>query len=310
MLLSGCLSGAGTEVGGKSYTTTLPLTNIQIYPVAASAAQGLSTHFSAMGTYSDGSSVDVTNQVTWVSANAGTATINSGNGIAIALTTGSVAIRASSSGIASNSATLTVTPAVLTSITITTLINGAGTVATFNTLNGITTDGTNLYVTETGNIYWTPGAWSTTAYGAIRQIVISSSVVSTLTITAGWSPAGITTDYTSLFVTDSLPDVHKHFRVAIDPFSLIAINSNDEQKFVYVALTAVEMKDAIDFPGIGENHLGASKNPWVKERLIPAARTLIGNYDGETSTEAAVTPMLKDGVDLLVERVGQEPKKN
>ena len=109
--------------------------------------------------------------------------------------------------------------------------------------------------------------------------------------------------------TAKLPDVHKHFRIALDPFSLIAVNSNDEQKFVYVALTAVEMKDAIDYPGIGESHVGASKNPWVKEKLIPASRTLVGNYDGEMPTEKAVTPILNDGVDLLVERVGQEPKQ-
>jgi hypothetical protein len=109
--------------------------------------------------------------------------------------------------------------------------------------------------------------------------------------------------------TGQLPDVHKHFRVALDPFSLIAINSNDEQKFVYVALTAVEMKDAVDYPGMGENHVGASKNPWVKGKMIPAARTLVGNFDGETPTEKAVTPMLNDGVDLLVERIGQTPKK-
>jgi hypothetical protein len=110
-------------------------------------------------------------------------------------------------------------------------------------------------------------------------------------------------------VTGQLPDVHKHFRVAIDPFSLIAINSNDEQKFIYVALTAVEMKDAIDYPGMGENHVGASKNPWANGKTIPASRTLVGNYDGEIPTEKAVTPILNDGVDLLLERIGQAPKK-
>ncbi|MBI3481361.1 MAG: hypothetical protein HY016_13580 [Nitrosomonadales bacterium] len=104
-------------------------------------------------------------------------------------------------------------------------------------------------------------------------------------------------------------DVHKPFTLAGDPISLIALNSNDDQKFVYVALTAVDMKDAIDFPGEGEKHVGASKNPWVKLGVVPSARTLIGNYDGEVPTPQAVTPMLNDAIDLLVERVGQVPKK-
>jgi hypothetical protein len=104
-----------------------------------------------------------------------------------------------------------------------------------------------------------------------------------------------------------LPDVHKRFKFAGDPISLIALNSNDEQKFVYVALTAVVMKDAVTYPGEGIKQVGASNHPWVKPGLIPAARTLVGNYEGEIATDKAVMPMLNDAIDLLVERVGQMP---
>ena len=81
------------------------------------------------------------------------------------------------------------------------------------------------------------------------------------------------------------------------------INLNDEQKFVYVALTAVDMKDAIKYPGDVQKHVPASNNPWVKEGVAPTSRTLIGNYDGEAPTEKAVTPMLMDAIDLLLDRV-------
>lgn len=99
------------------------------------------------------------------------------------------------------------------------------------------------------------------------------------------------------------PDVHKRFAFAVDPLSLMTLNANDDQKFIYVALTAVDMKDAVDYPGEGGSHKGASKNPWVQSGVTPMGRTLIANYDGEISTEKSVMPMLNDAVELLVERV-------
>jgi hypothetical protein len=99
----------------------------------------------------------------------------------------------------------------------------------------------------------------------------------------------------------------------------VSLNSNDSQKYIYVAFTAVDMEDAIDYPGEGEKHVGASKNPWVKvgpgkkpwmkAKWAPAARSLIGNYTGDIPTEKAVMPMLGDAIDLLLERVEQAPKK-
>ena len=82
--------------------------------------------------------------------------------------------------------------------------NGTGTSASFNGPAGITTDGTNLYVGDTKN-------------HLIRQIVISTGVVTTLAGTAGdngsangtgtaasfYEPQGITTDGTNLYVGDT-----------------------------------------------------------------------------------------------------------
>jgi hypothetical protein len=82
-------------------------------------------------------------------------------------------------------------------------IDGTGTAAKFYEPCGITTDGTNLYVADTYN-------------NTIRQIVISTGVVTTLAGTAGVSgsadgtgaaasfnmPWGITTDGTNLYIAD------------------------------------------------------------------------------------------------------------
>ncbi len=82
--------------------------------------------------------------------------------------------------------------------------DGNGTAARFKSPYGITTDGTNLYVTDS-------------YYHLIRQIVIDNGSVTTLAGTAGdngstngtgtsasfYSPLGITTDGTNLYVADS-----------------------------------------------------------------------------------------------------------
>jgi len=82
--------------------------------------------------------------------------------------------------------------------------NGTGTSASFNLPEGITTDGTNLYVSDTSN-------------NLIRKIVISTGAVTTVAGTgssgsangtgtsASFSyPSGITTDGTNLYVADQV----------------------------------------------------------------------------------------------------------
>ena len=111
------------------------------------------------------------------------------------------------------------------------------------------------------------------------------------------------------------PDIHKRFRDAPDPFTSVAVNANDDQKFIYAAFTVIEMDDVIDYPGDAEKRLSPSKNPWMKpfnkkkrswfkpQKRVPPTRTLIGNYTGEIPTEMAVTPLLKDAINVLTERM-------
>lgn len=110
------------------------------------------------------------------------------------------------------------------------------------------------------------------------------------------------------------PDVHKHFRFSFDP----SINANDEQKFIYMALRAVPLKDSVSYPGSDNIKYsdslnswviskGASINPWVKDGVLPSSRSLVGNYDGVVETSKAVTPIFNDAVGLLVDRVMHDP---
>jgi trimeric autotransporter adhesin len=115
-LLTACGSGSlAPGVGGASRSTSLQ--SIQVAPSGPSIALGENQQFAATGFYSDGTSKNITSSVVWASSNTGVGTI-SGTGFATSRATGSTTISATLSGVAGYG-TLTVTKAILVSITVT-----------------------------------------------------------------------------------------------------------------------------------------------------------------------------------------------
>ncbi len=108
----GTISGSGTLT-----VTAAVLTSISITPAGASVPAGESQQFTATGTYSNGSTQNLTSSAAWTSSSSSVSTISSA-GLATAVTQGAVTITATL-GTISGSATLTVTAAVLTSISVT-----------------------------------------------------------------------------------------------------------------------------------------------------------------------------------------------
>ena len=107
--------------GGISGSTTLAvtsatLTSIAISPASPSIAKGTTRQLAATGTYSDGTSYDVSSLVSWISGTTSVATINT-SGLATGVTLGTSIITATSGAISGNT-TLTVTPAVLAGISV------------------------------------------------------------------------------------------------------------------------------------------------------------------------------------------------
>ena len=93
------------------------LVSIALTPLAASVPINTSQQFSAIGTYTDGSSSDITTLVTWSSSSTATATID-GGGLLTAVAAGSTNVSASLAGV-SQSTSLTVTAPSIVSITVT-----------------------------------------------------------------------------------------------------------------------------------------------------------------------------------------------
>ena len=102
-----CSSGGG---GGGSSTSAAKLISIAVTPANLSLDSGKTAQFTAIGTYSDNTTEDVTASVTWSSSNTAVATISNttgSNGLATTLITGTTTITASLGG-TSGSALLTV----------------------------------------------------------------------------------------------------------------------------------------------------------------------------------------------------------
>ena len=74
------------------------LVSIAVTPANQSVKVGTSVQYVATGTYSDGSTQNLTTSVTWTSSNSGVATITSG-GVASTLKVGGATITATSGGI-------------------------------------------------------------------------------------------------------------------------------------------------------------------------------------------------------------------
>lgn len=118
--LAGC-GGGGDQ--GREPILGLPgatLSSLAVTPATATVAIGAGQQFTAIATYSDGSSQDVSAKAAWTSATPAAATVNASSGVAAGVTAGNSNIAATFGG-KSAAAQLTVSPATLTAIAITPL---------------------------------------------------------------------------------------------------------------------------------------------------------------------------------------------
>jgi uncharacterized protein YjdB len=124
-LVTGVSAGTSTitaTVGSKQASavatvTAAQLLSIVVTPATASIATGQTQTFTANGIFSDGSTTDITNSVTWSSSATNFAAINA-TGLATGVSAGAATITASSGTATPGTGSLTVTAAVLTEIDI------------------------------------------------------------------------------------------------------------------------------------------------------------------------------------------------
>src|SRR5512143_3875347 len=189
---SGSISGSSTLT-----ITSAKLVSIAVFPTNPSIAKGTAQQFTAMGTYSDSTTQNLTNSVTWASSATNVATISNAagsNGLAVSVTAGTTTITATSGSI-SGSSTLTITPATLVSIEVfpTNPSIAKGTTHQF-TATGIYSDSTKQNLTN--SVTWASSAMNvatiSNAAGSNGLAVSVTAGTTTITATSG-SISGSTT---------------------------------------------------------------------------------------------------------------------
>ena len=197
-VLAAFLSNPGTTSGGPP-----TLNSIQVTPFSPTLSMGQSRQFSAIGTFSDGSTQDLTSVATWGSSNLGVATI-SASGLATAAGHGNTSITASSGSVTGNSP-LTV-EGTLNSIQVIPA-NDSLTIGTTQqfTATGTFSDGSSENVTSLVN--W---GSSNTSVATINASGMATAVATgglTITATSG-AITGSTTLTTTQPVGGAAPVIH------------------------------------------------------------------------------------------------------
>jgi hypothetical protein len=229
---------------------TLPATlaSIAVTPANASVTAGTTSSLTATGTYSDGTTQNVTGSVTWATTNSGIATVNA-QGVATGVSPGNITVSATSGAI-TGSAGLTVTPATLVSVALSPQVTGIAVgatqqfIATGNYSDGSTQNLTNSLTWNSSNpavatvntglatavsagtavISATSGATVGSANLSVGQIVLQSIAVTpanptiALGTTQQLSATGTYSDNSTLDVTNSATwSVSNNAVVSVNP---------------------------------------------------------------------------------------------
>jgi parallel beta-helix repeat protein len=176
---------AGSTISGSTTVTVSPaaLVSIAVTPAVPVIPLGTTEQFTATGTYTDGSTQNITDTVEWSSDTPGVSTISTGGptpGVASSVGVGSANITASS-GSVSGTTTLTVSTAMLVSIAVTPASPSIakGTAQQF-TATGTFTDGSTQNLSSTAT--WTSDTTTTATINSVG--VAQSSGVGTATVSA------------------------------------------------------------------------------------------------------------------------------
>ena len=213
--ISAALSG---KTGGTMLTVTAAiLESISVTPATPSRPVGITLPFTATGIFTDGTTQDLTTQVTWSSSSTGMATISNtagSIGVATPVAPGNTTIGATR-GALSGSTVLTVTTAMLTSIAVTPADPSIakGTTQQF-TATGNYSDGSSFDLTQTATWGSSMTSVATISNAAGSKGKASAADIGNTTISAAFDGKTGTTMLTvtpatlvSLAVTPASPSI-------------------------------------------------------------------------------------------------------
>ena len=297
---------SGTITGSTMLTVGPPnLVSLVVSPQNPGILTGHTQQFAATGSFSDGSSQDMTNVAAWSSTTAAIATI-SNTGLATGIAAGTTTIQATSIGI-SGSTLLTVSPLQLVSITV-----GPQnpTISTVQTLQFVATgsfnDGSTKNLT---NATWSSGTPATatisntglaTGVGAGTTTIQATSsgitgstvlTVNTATLTyvnaATFSTGGNFPE--GIVVADFNGDGKLDLAVSNHDNNTVAVFLNDGSgRFGLPIVTTVAVADNLGPLAVGDFNEDGKADLVVSTFLAPQATILLGNGDGTFRQQPAI----------------------
>jgi trimeric autotransporter adhesin len=286
-------------VGTAALTVTAPvLESIAVTPANASVPLGTLTQFTATGTRSDKSTLDLTKTATWASSNTTVATIAAG-GLTTALTISSAPITiTATSGSVSGNTGLSVVPATLTSIVITggpTVTLANGTSFAFTAL-GFYNDGSKRNITS--QVTWSSSL--TTVAKIVPTNGLAHAVGSgstTITATLGSVNQSVTLDVTTAIVTSIVvsPSSRTLARLTAQPFTAIGIFNDSSTQNITRDVVWSSSNTAVATIGNTSGSIGVATAVAFGPTTISATFEGVNgsaplNVSSATLTSIAVTP--------------------
>jgi hypothetical protein len=192
--------------------------------------------------------------------------------------------------------------------------NGTGTSASFSSPQGITTDGTNLYVADYGNHLIRKIVISTGAVTTVAGTGSSGSANGTGTSASFNTPTGVTTDGTNLYVSDS--DNHLIRKIVISTGAVTTVAGTGSSGSANGTGTSASISQPYEITTDGTNLYVAEYGNYLIRKIVistgvvtTVAGTVSGGSANGTGTSASFSfPMgiTNDGTNLYVADMGND----
>jgi uncharacterized protein YjdB len=305
--ISGTFGGAQ---GSATVTVTAAtLTSIVITPPGPSMAKGTTVQLTATGNFSDGTTEDLTDQVSWTSADNAIAQVSNvaeTEGLVTGLSAGATLITATLNGV-EGSTNVTVTAATLTSITITppTSSIGNGTMVQL-TATGTFSDGSTQNLTT--QVSWTSGddtiaqvSNASESEGLVTGVGVgNTSITAKLGNIQGSAAVSVTAAIlTSITITPPDPSIAKGTTVQLTATGNFSDGSTEDLttqvSWVSSDTTIAQVSNASDPQGevtglgVGTASITATINSIFKNLNIVTGSTTVG-VTAATLTSITITP--------------------
>jgi hypothetical protein len=192
--------GCGGSSGGSTPPPTVTLVSIQVTPAAPSIAPGSTQQFKATGTYSDGTTKDLTTSANWLSATQSVATINV-SGLATGVAAGTSSISATSGTIVGTTTLTVINPLVSIAVTPATSSIAPGATQQFIATGTYADHSTQII---TSSVTWSASVGATITTGGLATGVTpntTSTIMAAQGTISGTAVLTITNPLVSIAVT-------------------------------------------------------------------------------------------------------------